>query len=259
MAIPRGRPCENPKNILQPRGSKFRLIEVKFKLDTGERFFHAEKIEGVLENFASTYFVSCYIFPMNMAITLKRHLLLLLATIAIGNMFAQTTSLPPEVVSFINKRIESGMNPSIVVGIIDKNGPQYFSFGKRKKGGKKANEHSIYELGSISKVFTAILLADKVIREEMETDDPIANYLPPNVKAPAYDGQQITLGHLSDHTSSLPREPDNFPMTDPENPFSDYTVDLMYDFISKHKLRRPIGSEYEYSNLGGRPPRKHTC
>src|SRR5688500_19004647 len=156
---------------------------------------------------------------MDMITEFKKSLLLLFAFLASGSLFSQTTTLPPEVVAFINKRIESGMNPSIVVGIIDKNGPQYYSFGKRKKGGKKANEHSIYEIGSISKVFTAILLADKVIKEEMKTDDPIEKYLPTSVKAPVYDGQSITLGHLSDHSSSLPREPDNFPMTNPENPF----------------------------------------
>lgn len=181
---------------------------------------------------------------------IKKGLLLFIALSAAEFSFSQSTSLPPEVVAFINKRIESGMNPSIVVGVIDKNGPQYYSFGKRKNGGKRANEHSIYEIGSISKVFTAILLADKVIQEEMETDDPIEAFLPATVEEPTYDGQHITLGHLSDHTSSLPREPDNFPMTNPENPFSDYSLDMMYDFISRHKLCRPIGSDYEYSNLG---------
>ncbi|MEP6646873.1 MAG: serine hydrolase [Saprospiraceae bacterium] len=162
---------------------------------------------------------------------------------------AQVAALPAEVTSSIQKRIDSGTNTSIVVGIINADGPRYYSFGKTTEGGSPVNEHSIYEIGSISKTFTATLLADMVRKGEMSLDDPIEKYLPTSVHVPMYGGKHITLGNLSDHTSSLPRMPNNFAPADPMNPYADYTVDQLYAFLSSYELQRPIGSEYEYSNL----------
>ncbi len=89
-----------------------------------------------------------------------------------------------------------------------------------------------------------------VLKGELDTYDPIEEYLPSHIHVPTYDDVHISLGNLSDHTSSLPRLPDNFAPADPNNPYADYTVDHMYSFLSSYKLTRPIGSEYEYSNLG---------
>jgi CubicO group peptidase (beta-lactamase class C family) len=164
-------------------------------------------------------------------------------------VFSQNASLPPEVVKSIEQRVQYGTNPSIVIGIIDQNGPTYYSFGSKKIDGPAADEHTIYEIGSISKVFTATLLANNIIKGKMKADDPIEEYLPAFVKVPTYEGAHITLGNLSDHTSSLPRLPSNMPSADPSNPYADYTVDMMYSFLSTCELTRPIGSEYEYSNL----------
>ena len=61
--------------------------------------------------------------------------------------------------------------------------------------------------------------------------------------------QEITFGHLTDHTSGLPRMPNNFNPSNPNNPYVDYTVDQMYEFISNYKLSRAVGENYEYSNL----------
>ncbi len=162
---------------------------------------------------------------------------------------AQKAKLPADVKAHIEKRIEYGMSPSIVVGIIDENGPVYFSFGKTEAGGAKVTEHSIYEIGSISKTFTATLLADQIIKGKMQASDPAQTYLPADVKMPMYEGQSITLGHLSDHTSSLPRLPSNMAPADLTNPYADYTLEQLYSFLSSYTLPRPIGSEFEYSNL----------
>lgn len=163
--------------------------------------------------------------------------------------FSQTKPLPAKVVTEINKRIEANVNPGIVIGIVDQDGTHFYSFGKKKIGGKKVNEHSIFEIGSVSKVFTATILADMVVKDELSTDDPIQKFLPAKVRVPTYEGNHITLGHLSDHTSSLPRLPDNMNPSIPQNPYADYTTEQLYAFISNHELRRPVGSEYEYSNL----------
>jgi len=162
---------------------------------------------------------------------------------------AAQATLPTEVVESIQKRVDLGLNPSIAIGVLDSNGVHYYSFGRTKQGGKLVNEHTIYEIGSITKTFTAILLADAVQKGLVSLDDPVQKYLPGSVHIPKWEGAEITLGNLSDHTSSLPRMPDNFDPADPTNPYADYTEQRMYDFINGWELTRPIGSEYEYSNL----------
>ncbi len=159
------------------------------------------------------------------------------------------STLADDVVSSIEKRIAYGINPSIVVGIIDKDGPRYFCFGNKSGHDDPLNDHTIYEIGSITKVFTAILLAVQTGEGKLKLDDPVENYLPSQVKIPGYGANKITLGNLSDHTSGLPRMPGNFIPANPGNPFADYTVDKMYSFLSGYKLTRDVGSEYEYSNL----------
>jgi len=160
-----------------------------------------------------------------------------------------TGTLPGNVIESIEKRIENGSNPSIVIGVVDKKGTRYFNFGKVSKDGRAVDEHTIYEIGSITKVFTAILLADQVIDGSVSLDDPINRYLPSEVQVNAKGSSEVTLGNLSDHTSGLPRMPDNFAPANPNNPFADYTVEQMYSFISTYEPTREVGSEYEYSNL----------
>jgi len=168
-----------------------------------------------------------------------------------AQLFAQKNVLPDDVVASIQSRLDYGITPSIVVGIIDKNGTQYYSFGAKTTGGKPVDEHSIYEIGSISKTFTATLLADNIVKGKMKADDPISKYLPSTVKVPVYSGggKPISLGTLSDHTSSLPRLAPNMPYGNPADPYADYTVDLMYAFLSSYSLPREVGSKFEYSNL----------
>lgn len=167
----------------------------------------------------------------------------------LANLVSAQKKLPEDIVQSILKRIEYGHTPSIVVGIIDKDGPQYYTFGTKTIGGQPVNEHTIYEIGSISKTFTALLLAQMVQEGKLKTDDAAQNYLPTVVKLPLKEGKQITLGHLSDHTSGLARMPTNFAPQDPANPYADYTVEQMYDFLNNFTLTRDIGSAMEYSNL----------
>jgi len=157
--------------------------------------------------------------------------------------------LPEDVKSSIEKRIANEINPSIAIGIVDENGVRYYNFGKTRAEGKAVNEHTVYEIGSISKVFTGILLAQQVVQGTVTLDDPIDQYLPAGVVVPVKGSDKITLGNLSDHTSGLPRMPANFKPANPKNPFADYTVDQLYSFISNYKPTREVGSEYEYSNL----------
>jgi CubicO group peptidase (beta-lactamase class C family) len=93
-------------------------------------------------------------------------------------------------------------------------------------------------------------MMDMARRGEVAVTDPVAKYLPASVKVPERNGRKITLADLSTHSSGLPRMPANFAPKDVANPYVDYTVEQLYDFLSGYKLERDIGSEYEYSNLG---------
>ena len=139
----------------------------------------------------------------------------------------------------------------MVVGIIDPNGRRVIAHGKLATGDSgNIDGDTIFEIGSISKVFTSLLLADMVHREEVALDHPAARYLPERVRMPERNGKAITLLDLSTHSSGLPRIPGNLNPKDPTNPYADYTVDDLYQFLSGYTLPRDPGSEVEYSNLG---------
>lgn len=139
----------------------------------------------------------------------------------------------------------------IVVGIVDPSGRRIVSYGALNQGdARPLNADTVFEIGSISKVFTSLILADMVRRGEVALDDPVAKYLPPSVKMPSRNGKEITLRDLATHYSGLPRLPANMGREDRANPYADYTVDQMYQFLSSHTLARDPGAQFEYSNLG---------
>jgi D-alanyl-D-alanine-carboxypeptidase/D-alanyl-D-alanine-endopeptidase len=172
---------------------------------------------------------------------------------------AQTTSPPPaatlpsgdEIRHILAERIDiQKQGVGIVVGIIDPHGRRIVAYGAPEKGDNRlVDGDTLFEIGSITKVFTALLAADMAQRGELSLDDPIQKFLPPTVKMPERGGKQITLIDLATHTSGLPRMPENFRPKDPANPYADYTVDALYSFLSSYELRRNIGIKYVYSNL----------
>ena len=139
----------------------------------------------------------------------------------------------------------------IVVGVLTPQGSRVVACGTFDDDQDKRvpSAESVYEIGSNSKVFTSLLLMDMVQRGEVKLDDPVSKYLPKTVHMPARNGKEITLLDLAMHVSGLPRMPSNFAPKDPDNPYADYTVQQMYDFLSSYQLTRDIGEKYEYSNL----------
>lgn len=180
---------------------------------------------------------------------LKKYISALLLTGFIFSCNAQT-ELSDEINKNIELRIENGINTGIVVGIIDANGTtDFYSYGvKSMNSNEPVDENSIFEIGSISKTFTGILLADMVLRNKMKLDDPLQKYLPEGITAPTRNGESIKLINMANHTSSLPRMPSNFSPANPANPFADYSEEQLYDFLENYELPRDIGSQYEYSN-----------
>jgi D-alanyl-D-alanine-carboxypeptidase/D-alanyl-D-alanine-endopeptidase len=134
----------------------------------------------------------------------------------------------------------------IVIGVLDAGGTRrVITIGDAPYNGR-----TLFEIGSITKVFTGILLAEMAERGEVRLEQPVAELLPGHVVVPSRNGRQIRLVDLSTHSSGLPRMPDNFNPGDAGNPYVDYTVARLYDFLRRHELRRHIGVEFEYSNVG---------
>jgi CubicO group peptidase (beta-lactamase class C family) len=175
------------------------------------------------------------------------------------HVFAQTAAGPSlvpsndEIRKILVDRIDAHrQSVGIVVGVIEPSGRRIIAYGSRVKGdAQPVDGDTVFEIGSITKVFTSLLLADAVQRGEVVLGDPITKFLPAGTKVPGRGGHAITLQDLATHTSGLPRMPDNFQPKDPANPYADYSVAQLYQFLSTYQLPRDPGTQYEYSNLGG--------
>src|SRR5450759_4918992 len=140
----------------------------------------------------------------------------------------------------------------IVVGVIEPKGRRVVAYGSLDQGdARPLDGDTIFEIGAVTEVFNSLLLSDMVKRGEVALDDPVTKYLPPGVKVPERGGRRITLEDLSTHTSALPRIPSNLKPANPANPYADYSVERLYEFLSAYKLSHDIGTGFDYSNLGG--------
>lgn len=155
-----------------------------------------------------------------------------------------------EIRSLMANRVESGRVVGIVTGVIDAHGRHVIAAGKVSRDGlQEPDGDTVYEIGSITKVFTSLVLADMIEKGEVKPDDPVAKYLPDPVKVPSRNGRPITLLDLSMQVSGLPRLPNNIKPADPANPYADYDAAKLYEFLSHYQLTRDPGEKYEYSNL----------
>lgn len=159
---------------------------------------------------------------------------------------------PTEIKRILVERIDvQRQSVGIVVGTFGPEGRVIVSHGNfGAYYARPVDADTGFEIGSITKVFTTLLLAEMAGRGEVGLDDPVAMHLPATVHMPTRDGREITLADLATHTSGLPRLPENMAPADDDNPYADYSVEQMYAFLSAYELPRDIGSQYEYSNLG---------
>jgi D-alanyl-D-alanine-carboxypeptidase/D-alanyl-D-alanine-endopeptidase len=175
----------------------------------------------------------------------------LVFTIPRSSLTAQSESIEPKIMEVVKERVDKyGKRFGIVVGIINEKGSKILSYGKLSKDGPEVDGDTVFELCSVTKVFTAILLADMVERGEVGLNDPLDKYLPESVKVPTWNGKKITLFHLATHTSGLPNTPKTSSPRENKPGYVDFSVDQLYDFLSNYTLTREIGSQYQYSNLG---------
>ncbi|MGO9603725.1 MAG: serine hydrolase domain-containing protein [Candidatus Binataceae bacterium] len=131
----------------------------------------------------------------------------------------------------------------VVIGVLDHGRRRIFSYGA-------AHRDSIFELGSITKTFTGLALAQMVEQKKVTLDEPVRELLPVGTLE-KIDGSEITLLDLATHHSGLPRLPNNLELAPGStNPFADYDIVKLRAFFSRNGSAKPPGAKFLYSNFG---------
>ena len=170
-----------------------------------------------------------------------------------GNKF---NSLEEEVDFIAGKYVKVGA----MVGIINKQQQKLvYSYGSKSiDQNNPPDANTAFDIGSITKTFTAILAADMYIKGIIQ-DDIVEHYLPSTgITMPTKDNVEITFLHLLTHTSGIPRTPHEIGSTYPlppgydiENPYAAYTTEQVYDYLTNYCiLEFTPGTWWEYSNTG---------
>ncbi len=152
--------------------------------------------------------------------------------------------------AMIQREVANKRSKSIIVGIVDASGRKIFAAGVKSESDTTLPDgNTIYEIGSITKVFTSLLLADMSLQKQLNLNDPISGFLPKNIKSPKRNGKEISLLSLSTHRSGMPRFPYNVDPKNIDQPYIDYTVDQLYEHISHFEPPYAIDSRWRYSNV----------
>ncbi len=160
-------------------------------------------------------------------------------------------SLHERVDRLVQPYVDNEVIVGMTIGVLHEGRETTFGYGRMSKADARVPDgESVFEIGSASKVFTGVLLADAVMQGQVKLDQPAGDLLPSGTKMPTRGKRAITLRDLSTHVSGLPRLPDNLKILQPDNPYADYSVEDLYAFLKSHKLKRAPGEASEYSNLG---------
>jgi len=164
---------------------------------------------------------------------------------------ATAREIPEEVRRAVRQSVDQGYRTGVVVGLVNPQGVYTFAYpsaaqvvpGEAARG-EVVTPGSVFAVGSLTKVFTGIVLADMVERGEVELEGPLNRYLPAGLEIPARDGVELTLAHLATHTSGLPKEAPGWDWR------STGPADAIVHFARDYGYPRAYGAAYEYSNLG---------
>ncbi len=155
--------------------------------------------------------------------------------------------------SIANAYLKQQNTQSLAIGIVKNGQSKTYFFGESANGNQTLpTKNSIYEIGSLSKIFTAIILSNLVEEGTITLDQPISLFLPDTLKKNE-DLSKITFQMLANHTSGLPRLPDNLEKVkgySTNDPYKSYDKKALYSYLATFKNKKSPGEEYEYSNLG---------
>jgi serine-type D-Ala-D-Ala carboxypeptidase/endopeptidase len=153
------------------------------------------------------------------------------------SMSANAGLLPERVEKAAQERIVAGTYQTLVFGVVDGDKSEVVACGKLDDD-KAPDGNTVYEIGSVTKTFTATLLAKAVLSGRVALDTPVAQLLP-DFKIPSRGGKEITLGDLATQRSGLPQEASG-----------NYDAAKLKAFLARYELPRDPGASYEYSNMG---------
>lgn len=155
-----------------------------------------------------------------------------------------------DVAQQVRPLIDGEVVSGLVVGLVDGGKAEIYGFGKGP-GGKPPSGRTLFDLGSATKIYTGLLLAEMVQRREIDLDAPIADVLPPGVTVPTRDRMAITAKHLALHSSGLPPLPPSLiARRPPPDPFAGYTEDAFYQDLIATQLAIAPGSTIQLSLYG---------
>jgi D-alanyl-D-alanine-carboxypeptidase/D-alanyl-D-alanine-endopeptidase len=148
--------------------------------------------------------------------------------------------------------IDAVLIPGAMVGIYHEGELSFHPIGTLNFDAEQApDESTIYEIGSIGKVFTGVFFADAIRRGEVTRNTKLQELVPEGVEViKGGKGTEIELWHLTTHTSGWSTVPYNLAPSDPDQPFNRYTEELLYAAHASMPLNREPGSGFEYSNFG---------
>lgn len=186
---------------------------------------------------------------------LRPLLLLLLAMAGMVSARPTAASFPSdaEIRQLLAMRVDTQKRATgIVVGIVSPQGSRIVSYGTLSADSRQpVDGKTVYGIGSISKVLTALLLSEMAQHREVALEEPVADLFPAGeLRMPALQGKPITLVELATHTSGLPLRPDNLVSKDPDNKYAAYTVERLLDFLYRHQPADGVRGTYVYSNVG---------
>lgn len=167
-------------------------------------------------------------------------------------MTANAEQLTELVQQQLSMYFQSGKAVGLGVGAVVADAQAMVFGGKLSAAQPEPDENTVFEIGSITKVFTTTLLADMHLAGELQLDDPVNKYLPAHGRLVCRGGDDVTLRHLATHTSGLPRLPGNltWKQLGSENPYADYSADDLYACLASCRLKNRPGTNSCYSNLG---------
>ena len=155
---------------------------------------------------------------------------------------------PAEITRALDARVAEHPGTGIIAGFIDNGKVAIYQAGSSGTS-RPLDEHTLFEIGSVTKTFTSAVLAELAMQGKVHLSDPVQKYLPGSVRVPSKNGKQITLLDLATQHSGLPRLATNM-QGGSDDPYATYSADQLYEFLNSYALTRDPGDRFEYSNLG---------
>ncbi len=161
-------------------------------------------------------------------------------------------ALPPVLLDNLDAQLRRDLDTALTTGPLAPGGPAAITVGVWQNGSQRiltygaAKPGTIYETGSLTKTFTALLLAQLAAEGKVRLDQPLRELLPPDARPRRAPDHEITLLDLATHRAAMNRFPTNFPLQNP----AAYTDEDLYTYIRRRGLQRPERQVFSYSNGG---------